>query len=355
MHDLVERPVSFRYGYNMRCHHCGRSTPLSASTYYREQCHSARIKCLHCQGDIHYGPYALALRDAGDPALDDRAALGAAWYHTSIFSSWPPADRPMPPTEVAFLRRVTPDYIADHVRKRHENQALHVGTYEAAIESMLRKMRDQDMADERFRLYRVALRRNVTIEHGYRNETIEEIAEITQAELGEVGAIRYLNTWESPGSISLAVHPRSLAAVQGIPLPVDAPGTAASPSFMRKLARIRGRISQIEATRQDEPDELEKLRQRWAARHVGSLEREPTSEQHRLLQEICKLTTCEYLPGVSLTVRERFSDAMFAWARAQAPEPDDVSLTERFSAMAAVMTRPDSIQRALDAESPLQI
>ena len=72
------------------------------------------------------------------------------------------------------------------------------------------------MANEQFWLYRVALRRNVTIEHGYRNETIEEIAQITQAELGNSGAIRYLNTWESPGSISLAAHPRSLAAVQGI-------------------------------------------------------------------------------------------------------------------------------------------
>lgn len=170
------------------------------------------------------------------------------------------------------------------------------------------------------------------------NETIEEIAEITQAELGEAGAIRYLNTWESPGSISLAVHRRSLAAVQAIPLPVQALGAGASPTLMRKLARIRGRISKIEATRQDELSELEKLRQRWAARHAGPLAREPTPEQRRLLQEISKMITCEYLPGVSLTVRERFSDVMSAWARAQDPEPDDVPLVERFSAMAAVIT-----------------
>lgn len=326
MRYLIERPVSFRYGYNMQCEHCGRLTPLSASTYYREQCHSARIKCLHCPGDIHYGPSAVALRDARDPALDDQAALDTAWYHTSTFSCWPPSGRPMTPAEAAFLHRGTPDYVADLARERHENQALHLGTYEAAIESMLRKMRDQDMADERFWLYRVALRRNMTIEHGYRNETIEEIAQITQMEFGDSGAIRYLNTWESPGSISLAVHPRSLAAVQGIPLPIEAPGAGATPSLVRKIARIRGRISQIGAARQDEPDELEKLRQHRAARLGGSLEREPTPEQHRLLQEICKLMTCEYLPGVSLTVRERFSDGMSVWAWAQNPEPDDVPL-----------------------------
>jgi hypothetical protein len=353
--DLIERPVSFRYGYNMQCEHCGHLTPLSASTYYREQSHSARIKCLHCLGDIHYGPYALALRDAEDPALDDQAARGTAWYHTSTFPGWPPSGRPVTPAEAAFLSQVTPDSVAAHVRERYENQALHVGTYDAAAESMLRKMRDQDMAGERFWLYRVALRRDVIIERGYRNENMEEIAQITQAELGDSDAVRYLNTWESPGSISLAVRPGSLAAVQGIPLPVEALGAGVSPLLTRKIARIRGRISQIQAARQDEPDKLEQLRQRSAARLGGSLEREPTPEQARLLEEICKLITCEYLRGVSLTVRERFSDAMFAWARAQDPEPGDVPLMERYSAMAAVMTRPADVQRALDAETPRQL
>jgi hypothetical protein len=177
----------------------------------------------------------------------------------------------------------------------------------------------------------------------------------TQAELGDSSAIRYLNTWESPGSISLAVHPRSLEAVQGIPLPVQALGAGAAPSLVRRAARIRHRISQIEAARQDEPDQLEKLRQRQAARLGVSLEREPTPEQHRLLEEICKLIRCEYLPGVSLTVRERFSDAMSAWGQAKEPPPGDVPFMERFAAMAAVLTRPGDIHRALDAETPRQL
>lgn len=222
--DIIERPVGFRYGYNMKCEHCGGVTPLSASTYYREQCHSARIKCAQCPRDIHYGPDAMALRDAGDPVLDDQVTLGTAWYHTSTDPCWPTRGRTMTPAEIAFLRQRTLDDVAERVRERHENQALHLGTYEAAIESMLRKMRYQDMAGERFWLYRVALRRDVTIEPCYRNETHEEISQITQAEIGGSGAIRYLNTRESPGSISLAVHPRSLAAVQGIALPVDALG-----------------------------------------------------------------------------------------------------------------------------------
>jgi len=355
MRDLIERPVSFRYGYNMKCEHCGGVTPLSASTYYREQSHSAHIKCAHCPCDIHYGPLAMALRDAGDPVLDDQVAVGVAWYHTSTDSCWPTRSRKMAPAEIAFLRHMVLDDAAERVRERHENQALHLGTYQAAVESMLRKMRDEGMAGERFLLYRVALRRDVTIEPGYRNETLAEVSQITQAELGGLGAIRYLNTWESPGSISLAVHPRSLAAVQGIALPVEALGADAAPTLVRKAARIRNRISQIEATRQDEPDQLEKLRQRRAARLGGALEREPTPEQHRLLEEISKLIRCEYLPGISLTVRERFSDAMSAWGQAQEPLPSDVPFMERFAAMAAVLTRPGDMHRALDAETPRQI
>jgi hypothetical protein len=355
MRGLIERPVSFRYWYNVKCEHCGGITPLSASTYYRQQRHTARIKCVHCSGDIHYGPVVLALRDAGDPVLDDQVALDTAWYHTSTHPCWPPSGRPMTPEEVAFLRAATSEDIDEGVRKRVECLALHLGTYEAAIESMLRKMHDQGMAGERFWLYRVALRRDVMIESGYRNETIEEVAQITQAELGDSGAIRYLNTWESPGSISLAVHPRSLAAVQGIPLPVEALGAGAASSLVRRATRIRERVSQIEVTRQDKPDQLEKLRQRSATRLGTSYEREPTPEQYRLLEEISKLVRCEYLPGISLTVRERFSDAMSAWGQTQEPPPGDVPFMEWFAKMASLLTRPVDIHRVLDAETPREL
>ncbi len=163
--------------------------------------------------------------------------------------------------------------MADSIRQRHEHQALHLGTYEAAIESMLRKMRDEDAGGVQFWLYRVALRDRTMIKPGYCNETFEDISQITQEGLGDWGAIRYLNTWESPGSISLAVRPQALAAVQGIPLPVQALSTGAAPSLIREVARIRDQISQIEATRQDEPDWLEKTRQRLAARQGETLER----------------------------------------------------------------------------------
>jgi hypothetical protein len=220
---------------------------------------------------------------------------------------------------------------------------------------MLRKMRDEDMAGEQFWLYRVALRRNVTIEPTYRNETKENIAQITQAELGSSDAVRYLNTWESPGSISLAVRAQALEAVQGIRLPVEGLGAGIRPALVRKVARLRTRTGEIGAARRDEPDWLEKLRARRAAALGVPFERAPTPEQDRLVEEISKLITCEYLPGVSLTVRERFSDAMSAWRLAEQPPSDDVRFMERFAAMAAALTRPADIQRALDSETSRQL
>ena len=348
MRDLIERPASFRYGYNMTCAHCRGITPLTASTYYRERGH-ARIECAHCPGDIHYGPYVVALRDADDPVLDDQVALGTAWYHTSTDPCWPGRGRAMTPAEVASLKHGTPDDVADRVRESYEKQALHLGTYEAAIESMLRKMRHQDEGGIQFWLYRVALRRDsMMIKPGYRNETCEEISQITQEKLGDSGAIRYLNVRESPGSISLAVHPRSLAAVQGIPLPVETLRAGAVPSLVREADRIRDRISQIEAARQDEPDRLETMRQRRAARLGVSLDREPTPEQQALLEHISRLIEDEYLRGISLPVRERFSDAMSAWSQAQQQQPGDVPFIERFALMAAVLTRPGDISADQD-------
>jgi hypothetical protein len=350
--DLIERPVGFSYGFNMTCEVCGGVTPITADTYLRD-IHHARMRCQHCDGEIWYGPNAMALRDADDLALDDDAAYRVAWYHTSSVPGWPANSRAMTPGQAEFIAsRMSPD-AAEGVRERHENQALHLGTYETAIESMLRKMHYEDAGGAQFWLYRVALRRDgTTLRPGYLNESREEISQATQAELGEWGVVRYLNTWESPGSISLAVRPRSLAAVQGIQLPVRSLSAGAAPRLVREVARIRDRIRQIEATRDDEPDLLEELRQRSAAARGIALPRDPTLEQQDLEESIGQLIAEEYLPGISQLVRDKFSHAMLAWSQAQEPEPDDPSFINRFSLMATALTQPGNIQRALDAEAP---
>jgi hypothetical protein len=124
---------------------------------------------------------------------------------------------------------------------------------------------------------------------------------------------------------------------------------------VHKVARLRSRIGEIGAARRDEPDWLERLRARRATALGAPFERAPTPEQDRLVEEISKLIACEYLPRVSLTVRERFSDAMSAWRLAEEPPPDDVRFMERFAGMAAALTRPADVRRALDSEAPREL
>jgi hypothetical protein len=350
--DLIEREVCFNYGYNMTCANCGGITTLTSTDYYLEP-NNAHVRCVHCEGDIHFGPAVMALRNPDDPVLRDQQARSVAWYHTSTDPGWPGSDHLMPTSAIRIITRTMPDEAVQRVRDRYETQALHLGTYETAIESMLRKMRDEDAGGAQFWLYRVALRGDGTrIKPGYWNENEENISQITQEELGDWDVIRYLNTWESPGSISLAVRHQSLAAVQGIRLPVQALSSGAAPSLVREIARIRDHISQIEATRQDEPDQMERFSQRMAARHGASLPREPTPEQQDLDASISKLIEDEYLPGISLPVREKFSNAMLAWRQSREMEPDDISFIERFALMATALTRPGDIHQALDAEVP---
>lgn len=130
MRDLTERAVNFDYGYNMKCGDCGCITSMTSEIYYREE-NSARINCANCPAVIHHGPNVTALRDERDPVLDDAAAVNAAWYHTTVHPGWPSCGGPRWPADLK-VPGSSPDAAA-HVLDRHENQALHLGTYEAAM------------------------------------------------------------------------------------------------------------------------------------------------------------------------------------------------------------------------------
>jgi hypothetical protein len=351
VHDLIERPVSFDYGYKMTCANCGGITALTSADYHRER-NGAHVKCVNCESDIHFGPAVMAPRNADDPVLDDQIARTVAWYHTSTDPNWPDSGHPMPPSAVELLARVMPDDEVHRTRDHYESQALHLGTYEAAIESMLRRMRDQDDGDAQFCLYRIVLcRDNMTIEPGWRDENSAGAANITLADLGDSDAIRYLNVHESPGSISLAIRRESIAAVQRVPLPVRALKVSASRSLVSEVSRIRFRIGQIEAARTAELDSLERIQRRTAARRGVPFERSPTPAQHELLEHISKLIEDEYLEGVSAPVRAKFADALRAWRRAQDAAVDDVSYIGQFALMATALTLPGDILRALDGQT----
>jgi hypothetical protein len=211
----------------------------------------------------------------------------------------------MPAAAIEFLKLVMPADAVHRARDRHEDQALHLGTYEAAIESMLRRMRDQDDGGSQFYLYRVALHRDgLVIEPGWRDENSSEAAQITQVDLGDADGVRYLNVHESPGSISLAVRRKAIAWVRSISLPASAPNVAVTPDLLTEVARIGN--------------------------------------------EIYQLIEDEYLPDISNPVRAQFAHALHCWRVAQEITENDADFIHQFASMAATLTRPSEVLRLLD-------
>ncbi|MFD0598753.1 hypothetical protein ACFQZ4_46005 [Catellatospora coxensis] len=218
MPALTERPVDFAYAYRMRCA-CGEATDLSADDY-ADEINEAHIPCSHCGDAIHFGRNVIALRDRADPGLNNEELNGFAWYHTSTEPDWPSstyAER----KRHTLAQAIPPMRVREESIVRLSNLALHVGTYEAAIENVLRRMRDQGEANAKFFLFRVALNLDPQrIEAGFRDENLQPAAQLSAAELRDHGlqAVRYLNVHESPGSLSLAVAPEAITTVQSVDL-----------------------------------------------------------------------------------------------------------------------------------------
>jgi hypothetical protein len=76
--------------------------------------------------------------------MDNEVLPQLPWYHTSTSYDWPsPAHSEVPRARLANCRTIAGIPVEQLIE--HEiSKAVHVGTYEAAIENMLRRMRDQD-------------------------------------------------------------------------------------------------------------------------------------------------------------------------------------------------------------------
>lgn len=98
--------------------------------------------------------------DPDDPVLDDAEVTRFAWYHTSTQPDWPTKDfDPAAVLTPETRRMMGGDRHVAAWSERQRAKAFHVGTYEAGVHNMLRRMRDQADLDGRFYLYRVRLRR----------------------------------------------------------------------------------------------------------------------------------------------------------------------------------------------------
>ena len=105
--------------------------------------------------------------------------------------------------------------------ERQRSKALHVGTYEAAVHNMLRRINDEGDRGKQFYLYRVHLRPTVIVREGWIIDPSNFVGDVALNEVCPPGidVSRYLNYHEDPGGISLALGRSAIDYIQQLEIP----------------------------------------------------------------------------------------------------------------------------------------
>jgi hypothetical protein len=160
--------------------------------------------------------------DPADPALDSDSVLRMFWYHTSTQPDWPAKDFD-PEAQLTDETRwlMGGDRQVAEWAERQRGKALHVGTYEAAIHNMLRRINDQSDGDSQFYLYRVRLKPTTVVREDWVIDPSNFAGDVILREVCHPGddAARYLNYHEDPGGLSLALGRDAIADVQQVTIP----------------------------------------------------------------------------------------------------------------------------------------
>lgn len=317
--EPAEQANTFQYDYRLRCP-SGHVTPMSAAVFEVQwSSEHGAIACGVCGKSVPARNENLAARADDDPALVRERVSELIWYHTSTYADWPSSGYAASIAE-AFQSSegmMPPDIHANAVL-RAQTKALHVGTYESAIENMHRRMWTENDAESQFYLHRVVLSLAADdIDPNMRHESHEEASQITIDDLGANQAARYINVEESPGSISMAIDPSVIAAIQTIAIPtpliVGPPSEAisrAADALDSELFSFRQELETLPQSEGFAQDVV--LRRRGDAKAIRrhELQTRITAAREKFETRLSEA----YLAGINPIVRERLTRAV-AWPR----------------------------------------
>lgn len=295
---LADRPVDFSYDLiGLACPGCSSRVEFSFAKY----CEGSTIQCPACRrGVTSQDPLEMLLVDPDDPVLDTKRVDEFAWYHTTTRESWPPKGR------------------------GPSDDALHLGTYEAAIENMVRGMADQSRADEQFYLNRVRIRVDadrvvdrVVTDPGAAFTGRVPLSDVRGRgrELddtdSELLVLRYLNKHEHRGRISLAVDPVVVVEVQTIPVPRDRVANAEAVDAQRVYENTSSEIDAEwpDPERRRSLDLMLDLKLDWDdpfIQAVNQLEKRSRAARIQYWSELRR----SYLPGVGDCAYDKFEAAI---------------------------------------------
>lgn len=332
---LSERPVDFDRPRPMECPRCGVSWEASAEWLDRWEC--AEEGCPGCGALASDEDAATIGIHRDDPVLNDEVAIRVNWYHTTTHADWPRTQvHPLEELDEITKRAMGPGLPSYEARIR--GRALHLGCYEAAIENMLRRIRDQADGGRQFYLYRVRLVPTCRLQPGCIADPADFVGDVDFAALthGRYDVVRYANTHEAAASISLAITRSSVARVQRLAIPIEAP----RPDGVER--RILERIASAAASWAppvEEDDELTRLR-----REVGQLRGwRRTAQPNRWAEEAGKICA-EWAETMPASVRDGFRAAI-------TPDHEPDPAWVRYAlAMADLIQNPHDVLGTLDLQ-----
>lgn len=205
----------------MLCGICGEA--WTASLDWIDCWEQAGEKCPGCDATCEVENSPQVTVDPHDTALDDDRVAALAWYHTSTQPDWPTKDfDPAADLTADIRKRMGGEARVAAWAERQRAKALHVGTYEAAVHNMFRRIQDQADQGRQFYLYRVCLRPSVSVRSGWLIDPANFVGDVVLDEVCPPGidVVRYLNYHEDPGGLSLVLGRSAIGSVQRIAVPL---------------------------------------------------------------------------------------------------------------------------------------
>lgn len=351
VNDIIS---GFNHPFWFECAQCGSRVSVEAEEYTKQEEMEAVYPTCQCGKEIDISTVRPVLRSLDDPALNGSAVSRMAWFHTSLYKYWPDEDAYR--ADVLHQLSLTPlagSPDGGRAARRKMGLALHLGTYEAAIENMLRRAREQDIGQIQYWLDRVLLR----LEPGDLHPTVmsELRGSMGDVELSVVHdldarVVRYVNAREAAGSVSLAVDPSVIREVSSVAIPVAQASDAVAPSseaVTREATTELDRLgpypdtegfTQIELNpiliglQEPVPNNSDDSRRRDVARRIEEFE-----YRRRLIWRTLAVQLIDdYLYGVSERVADAFLDAV-------TPHDDPSEYHYRFRSMAGLLTHPSKV------------
>ncbi|CDO91607.1 hypothetical protein AWC29_05180 [Mycobacterium triplex] len=192
------------------------------------------------------------LRHTEDIALQTDSVCRLVWYHSGRYENWP--DLEAYTADVTAMAMQTAGRISildpDRIIATKLSLAVHLGTYEATIENLLRRLDRpglcRSLRDEVLHRVEIALPHPDDLHFKVTDEFCTMFNDVELAQLQALGAraVRYVNLHEAIGSVPLAIDPVLVCTVSTIELPV-AESTLAEIAVWSELLGVRKRASVV--------------------------------------------------------------------------------------------------------------